>query len=273
MSNRAVRANRSRRLAGTLWARLRSSASLARGHRSETPPNCSSRPGGSVGEVSGNSTSATQSAMPRSAARPRNTGAKRRARSTSESPHSSSSQYASTPSARSPSRYWRGTQKFPPPVGYLATKADPTKTGITAARRRPPDIPRRARVDGARRREENERTGSGRSPIGFRAAHHRHRARRSLSHRRGGVGLPAIRDRLRAPRPRRVLPRGYLELAVPSPGGDIHAAWRLLRATSRRLLPPVCAGALRSVALSAPARAQLRHEPARVRRGRADRRP
>jgi len=26
-------------------------------------------------------------------------------------------------------RYWRGTEKFPPPSGYLAAKPQPTKTG------------------------------------------------------------------------------------------------------------------------------------------------
>src|SRR4029077_4491887 len=35
------------------------------------------------------------------------------------------------------SRYWSGTQKLPPPSGYLATKAEPMKTGVRMLARGP----------------------------------------------------------------------------------------------------------------------------------------
>src|SRR3989442_5650606 len=118
-------------------ARFSSRASRA-GARSSAGarPWCSARPGGSSGEPWGKQTSVPHSATPSRSTALRNAPTNSHARHRSPPVHSSSSQCASTPRARSPRRYWRGTQKLPPPGGYWATKAEPTKTGSPMAQGR-----------------------------------------------------------------------------------------------------------------------------------------
>src|SRR3989441_10381908 len=117
------------RFKGGAWrARARSSAGARRWG--------SARPGGSSRGPSGKQPSVTHSATPSRSTALRNAPTNSHARRRSPPVHSSSSQCASTPRARSPKRYWRGTQKLPPPVGYWATKAEPTKTGSPMAQGR-----------------------------------------------------------------------------------------------------------------------------------------